>query len=87
MDGSLELQLIVPDDFDAVMAIALSLPEWFNDLDNEQVAVDLRHQRNAVAEVDGDIAASVAWLSRAGLRGIGWNVVGSGCHQTASERV
>ena len=43
--------------------------------------MDLRHKRNAVAEVDGDIAASVAWLSRAGLRGIGWSAVGSGRHR------
>jgi len=71
---------MVPDDFDAVIAVPLSLPEWFNDLGIEQMTVDLHHQRGAVAEVDGDIVGFVTWLSRDGLGEIGWIAVGSGHH-------
>jgi len=84
MDDSIELRPLVPHDFDAVIAVALSLPDWFNDLGIEQMTVDLHHQRGAVAEVDGDVVGFVTWFSRDGLGEIGWIAVGSGHHRYGS---
>ena len=63
------------------MAVARSLPEWFNAEGLEQISVDIHNQMGGVAEVDGDIVGFVTWLSRDGLGEIGWIGIAPDSHR------
>ncbi len=78
---SVELRLKTVDDFDAAMAIALSLPEWFNDLGIEQITEALPGQPGGVAEVDGDVVGWVTWTSEGDLGEIAWIAVSPDHHR------
>jgi len=69
------------DDFDAVIGVARSLPEWFNAPGLERMTVDLHNQMGAVAAVDGDVVGFVTWLSRADIGEIGWIAVAPDRHR------
>ncbi len=70
------------DDFDAVVAVARALPEWFNDEGIAQIARDVQHQRGAVAEVAGDVIGFVTWRSNDdGVGEIGWIAVSVDYHR------
>jgi ribosomal protein S18 acetylase RimI-like enzyme len=69
------------DDFDAAMAVALSLPEWFNDVGIKEITEALSHQAGAVAAVDGDVVGWVTWCSHEGVGEIAWIAVSPGHHR------
>jgi ribosomal protein S18 acetylase RimI-like enzyme len=70
-----EYRPLTSDDRVSAVAVARSLPEWFNALGIEQITEDLRHQMGAVAEVNGDVVGFVTWCSQEGLGEIGWIAV------------
>jgi len=74
------------DDLDASLAVARSLPEWFNTPGLEQMSVDLRNQIGAVAERQGEVVGFVTWLSRAGVGEIGWIGVAPNQHRNGIGR-
>jgi len=55
------------DDFDAAMAVALSLPAWFNETGIKEITEALPRQAGAVAEVNGDVVGWVTCRSRGDL--------------------
>jgi ribosomal protein S18 acetylase RimI-like enzyme len=75
------LRPIESDDRAAAMAVARSLPEWFNAPGLEQMAIDLHHQSGIMAEADGEIIGFVTWCSRAGIGEIGWIAVAPSHHR------
>lgn len=81
MADSPELRPLTRADFDAAMAVALALPEWFNDVGLEQIAEALPSQAGAVAEEDGEIAGWVTWSSHDGVGEIAWIAVSPDHHR------
>jgi GNAT superfamily N-acetyltransferase len=69
------------DDFDAAMAVALSLPEWFNETGIKEITEALPRQASAVAEVNGDVVGWVTWRSTANLGEIAWLAVSPNHHR------
>jgi ribosomal protein S18 acetylase RimI-like enzyme len=76
-----ELRPLTSDDFDAAMAIALSLPEWFNEIGIKEIMEALPQQAGAVAEVDGDVVGWVTWASEGDLGEIAWIAVSPDQHR------
>jgi ribosomal protein S18 acetylase RimI-like enzyme len=74
------------DDFEAAIAVARSLPEWFNAPGLQQMSIDLHNQVGAVAEMQGDVVGFVTFLSRAGVGEIGWIAVAPGHHRSGIGR-
>jgi ribosomal protein S18 acetylase RimI-like enzyme len=69
------------DDFDSAMAVALSLPEWFNEIGIKEIADALLQQTGAVAEVNGDVVGWVTWRSHGNLGEIAWLAVSPNHHR------
>jgi len=76
-----ELRPMTENDFDAAIAVARALPEWFNDLGIEQITEEIRHQEGAVAEVDCDVVGFVTWCSHEGIGEIAWIAVSVDHHR------
>ncbi|MFH2073396.1 MAG: GNAT family N-acetyltransferase, partial [Actinomycetota bacterium] len=81
MADSAQLRDLASDDLSAAIALARSLPEWFNHRGLEQMAVDLHHQRGAVVEANGEFVGFVTWFSRAGVGEIGWIAIAPDHHR------
>ncbi|MFW2338440.1 MAG: GNAT family N-acetyltransferase [Acidimicrobiia bacterium] len=82
MPSAAELRSMTPDDFTAVIDLARSLPQWFNQEGIQQITVDIEHQPGAVAIVNGDVIGFITWtFAGDGSGEIGWIAVDSGHHR------
>ena len=82
MADAVELRLMTRDDFAAVIGLARSLPQWFNEEGIQQITVDIERQSGAVAMANGDVIGFITWTSDGDGSGeIGWIAVDSGHHR------
>jgi ribosomal protein S18 acetylase RimI-like enzyme len=76
MADLVELRQMVPDDYEAAMAVARSLPEWSNTQGIEEIAEALSHQQGAVVLVNEHVVGWVTWQVHEDLGEIAWIAVG-----------
>ena len=81
MTDPVDLRQRVADDYEAAMAVALSLPEWFNTQGIEEIAVALSDKPGAVALVNEHVVGWVTWQVDQNLGEIAWIAVRSEHHR------
>ncbi|MDF1596791.1 MAG: GNAT family N-acetyltransferase [Acidimicrobiia bacterium] len=87
MTDAVELRLMTPGDFTAVVDLARALPQWFNEEGIRQITVDIERQPGAVARANGDVIGFITWTSDGHSSGeIGWIAVDSGHHREGIGR-
>jgi GNAT superfamily N-acetyltransferase len=70
---AIEIRVLTKDDADAVLAIAQSLPDWFDeDAQRRAIPLDLRFQDGFIAVAGKDIVGFITLYVAEGRVNIGW---------------
>ena len=77
-----EVRAMSSDDLPGILAVAGSLPDWFDeDARTRAIPADIRHQNGFVASEDGEVVGFITLFVCEGRLNIGWLGVKPGNHR------
>ena len=84
--SEIAIRAMTPQDHEAAVALARSLPEFFNDQGIEEMRAEIPQELGAVAETRGEMVGFVTWAIHDGIGRIGWIAVSGDHHRRGIGR-